>query len=126
MNRVELHEDLRRELEGVSSDVIQSLSERVRLLQNKGRSLSPPYAKGLKVPKGTQPLANLRFNAGRDVWRVTYCLVQTEKERFFLLLAVGNKRGIDRNSKAFQRFYTELIQRSQQRLDASSATVVWP
>lgn len=45
MNSVELHEDLRRELEEVSTDVIQSLAKRVLLLQEKGRSLSSPYAK---------------------------------------------------------------------------------
>ena len=45
MSSVELHEDLRRELEEVSTDVIQSLAKRVLLLQEKGRSLSPPYAK---------------------------------------------------------------------------------
>lgn len=126
MNSVELHKDLRRELEDVSTDVIQSLAKRVLLLQEKGRSLSSPYAKGLTVPKGTQPLANLRFNAGGGVWRVTYCLAEKQRRKFFLLLAVGNKRGIDQNSKEFRRFYSELIQRSQQRLEASSITAIWP
>lgn len=126
MHRVELHEGLIRELEEVPGDVIQSLSERVLLLKDKGGSLSPPYAKGLTVPRGTQPLANLRFNAGGGVWRVTYCLVERQREEFFLLLAVGDKRGIDRDTKEVRRFYSDLILRSQRRLETSSATVVWP
>ena len=126
MHGVELHEGLRRELKEVSGDVIQRLSERVLLLKDKGWGLSPPYAKVLKVPRGTQPLANLRFNAGGGVWRVTYCLAERQREEFFLLLAVGDKRRIDSNSREVKNFYSELIQRSQKRLKAGSATVVWP
>lgn len=126
MNKVELHEDLIRELEDVPESVISSLAKRVYLLQDKGTSLSPPYAKIMKVPKGTQPLANLRFDEGGGIWRVTYCLAEIQGYRVFLLLAVGNKRGIDRNTKRSKRFNDDLIQRSQQRLEASAATVVWP
>ena len=125
MNRVELHEDLKRELEEVP-DVIPSLFKRVILLREKGVSLSPPYAKRMDVPQGTHSLMNLRFNAARGVWRVPYCLVNSGADRYFLLLAIGDKQGIEAGGNESRRFYEDLVHRSQQRLDTTPVTVVWP
>ena len=124
MNQVRLHEGIRQELSEVPSGVYRRLFDILGALQTKGTSLASPYAEPLHVPQGTQPLMNLRFSAARGVWRVPYCLVASGTGEYFLLLAIGNKEGLDPKTGQSRRFYEELIDRAQQRL--GDDTVVWP
>lgn len=124
-HRVDVYEDLQRELKEFPG-VIPTLSKRVIMLQEQGKGLSYPYTKRLDVSRGAQPLMNLRFHAANGVWRVPYCLVQSGVDEYFLLLAIGNKQGIDPGGNASRRFYEGLVDESQKRLEASSATAVWP
>lgn len=126
MNKVRFHPELKQELGEESDDVTKHLLKIAISLKELGKGLPFPHTSHLHVPKGTQPLKKLRFKADGGVWRVPYCLVGLGTNTWFLLLAIGDKRGMEPNSRKSRMFHEELVHRAQQRLEAPPVDVVWP
>jgi hypothetical protein len=103
---VEFHSALADEFESLDEAVQDELLAHAKLLQNFGPTLGRPKVDTLKGSKIIN-LKELRFNAGRGVWRVAFAF---DKGRIAVLLAAGDKRGENED-----RFYKRLIATAERR-----------
>lgn len=89
-------------------DVQDALLVGVGLIELNGPDLGRPHADTLKGSKHSN-MKELRFRAGRGVWRVAYAFDPSRKA---ILLVAGDKSGVVQ-----RRFYAALIAKADRRYD---------
>lgn len=112
--RVRFHDDFDAEFAELPEAVQDALLALMALLREYGPWLGRPHADTLNGSRHAN-MKELRFRAADGVWRVTYAF---DPKRQAILLMAGDKSG-----SREQRFYRQLIDKSDARYDAHLATL---
>jgi hypothetical protein len=112
--RISLHDEFDAEFAELPESVQDAILARMPLLAKFGPRLGRPHADTLKGSKHAN-MKELRFKAAGGVWRVTYAF---DPQRQAILLMAGDKSG-----GSEQRFYRQLISKSDARYDAYLMTL---
>jgi len=108
------HEEFEPEFDALPEVVQDELLAHGRLLQQFGPQLGRPRADTLNGSRHAN-MKELRFDAADGVWRVAFAFDPNRKE---ILLVCGDKSG-----GSEKRFYRQLIEKADSRLDAHLARV---
>ena len=111
---VDLHDDFVAEYRDLHQDVQDELLAHIELLEQFGPQLGRPRADTLNGSRHPN-LKELRFDAAEGVWRVAFAF---DPNRKAILLVAGDKSGVSE-----KRFYRQLIDKADARLDAHLAKV---
>lgn len=107
-----LHGDFEPEFDALPDDVQDELLAHAKLLQQFGPHLGRPWVDTLKGSRHAN-MKELRFNASGGVWRVAFAF---DRNRRAVLLTAGDKSG-----GSERRFYRQLIEKADHRLDVHLA-----
>ncbi|MGC9989068.1 MAG: type II toxin-antitoxin system RelE/ParE family toxin [Terriglobales bacterium] len=108
------HEEFEPEFDALPEVVQDELLAHGRLLQQFGPQLGRPRADTLNGSRHAN-MKELRFDAADGVWRVAFAF---DPNRKAILLVCGDKSG-----GSEKRFYRQLIEKADSRLDAHLARV---
>ena len=108
------HEEFEPEFDALPEVVQDELLAHGRLLQQFGPQLGRPRADTLNGSRHAN-MKELRFDAADGVWRVAFAF---DPNRKAILLVCGDKSG-----GSEKRFYRQLIEKADYRLDAHLARV---
>jgi hypothetical protein len=108
---VEIGDEFLPEFEDLHFAVRNELLAYARLLQHFGPLLGRPRADTLKGSRHKN-MKELRFDIAGGVWRIAFAF---DPRRHAILLSAGDKAGISE-----KRFYKQLIDRADKRLDRKS------
>jgi len=108
------HEEFEPEFDALPEVVQDELLAHGRLLQQFGPQLGRPRADTLNGSRHAN-MKELRFDAADGVWRVAFAF---DPNRKAILLVCGDKSG-----GSVKRFYRQLIEKADSRLDAHLARV---
>jgi len=108
------HEEFEPEFDALPEVVQDELLAHGRLLQQFGPQLGRPRADTLNGSRHAN-MKELRFDAADGVWRVAFAF---DPNRKAILLVCGDKSG-----GSEKRFYRQLIENADSRLDAHLARV---
>ena len=111
---VDLHDDFVPEYRGLHKDVQDELLACIELLEQFGPQLGRPRADTLTNSLHAN-IKELRFDAAGGVWRVAFAF---DPNRKAIILAAGDKSGVGE-----KRFYRQLIDKADARLDAHLAKI---
>jgi hypothetical protein len=111
---VDLHDDFVPEYRAMQKDVQDELLAHIALLEQFGPQLGRPRADTLNDSRHPN-MKELRFRAADGVWRVAFAF---DPNRRAILLVAGDKSGVSE-----KRFYRQLIDTADQRLDAHVARI---
>lgn len=108
------HKEFEPEFDALPEDVQDEMLALARLLQQFGPQLGRPRADTLNGSRHAN-MKELRFDAADGVWRVAFAF---DPNRNAILLVSGDKSG-----GSEKRFYRQLIEKADLRLDAHLARV---
>lgn len=108
------HKEFEPEFDALPEDVQDEMLALARLLQQFGPQLGRPRADTLNGSRHSN-MKELRFDAADGVWRVAFAF---DPNRNAILLVSGDKSG-----GSEKRFYRQLIEKADLRLDAHLARV---
>lgn len=108
------HKEFEPEFDALPEDVQDEMLALARLLQQFGPQLGRPRADTLNGSRHAN-MKELRFDAADGVWRVAFAF---DPNRNTILLVSGDKSG-----GSEKRFYRQLIEKADLRLDAHLARV---
>jgi hypothetical protein len=111
---VDLHDDFVPEYRELPKDVQDELLAHIELLEQFGPQLGRPRADTLNDSRHAN-MKELRFDADDGVWRVAFAF---DPNRKAILLVAGDKSG-----GSEKRFYRQLIDRADKRLDSHLAKI---
>lgn len=106
------HKEFEPEFDALPEDVQDEMLALARLLQQFGPQLGRPRADTLNGSRHAN-MKELRFDAADGVWRVAFAF---DPNRNAILLVSGDKSG-----GSEKRFYRQLIEKADLRLDAHLA-----
>lgn len=106
------HKEFEPEFDALPEDVQDEMLALARLLQQFGPQLGRPRADTLNGSRHAN-MKELRFDAADGVWRVAFAF---DPNRNTILLVSGDKSG-----GSEKRFYRQLIEKADLRLDAHLA-----
>ena len=104
--KVEFHAAFEKEFMELSETVQDELLAQAKLLEQFGPTLGRPCVDTLKGSCHTN-MKELRFDAGRGVWRVAFAF---SPKRSAIFLVAADKRGANQ-----KRFYKQLIDKADAR-----------
>jgi hypothetical protein len=113
---VDLHDDFVPEYPAMHKDVQDELLAHIALLEQFGPQLGRPRADTLNESRHPN-MKELRFRAADGVWRIAFAF---DPNRKAILLVAGDKSGVSE-----KRFYRQLIDTADERLDIHVARIKW-
>ncbi len=111
---MDLHEDFVPEYRGLHKDVQDELLAHIELLEQFGPQLGRPRADTVNGSRHAN-MKELRFDAADGVWRFAFAF---DPRRRAIILCGGDKSG-----GSEKRFYRQLIDKADARLDAHEVKI---